>query len=328
MKGQRAAYVVVSISIAIFLLYSLSSAFVQFSRTTVPLNLSVAPTCDSSKLTDSATELIDQCPNLIEINLSLNQVATFDVENLNAIAKIFPFGIYGAPVANGAWAARSLLVQGDSVGENTWRIPSNTLVGGKSIDLHLETVRSYQYFPFDSYRTSWTGLVEDSVLAERVPVTSTVSRAEIPGFEITSSRTNLDSDSKLQSDMVINDRGRFGIEFNLVRATAILVETGLLLLTMLVGAGAALYMTIRIHLRLRPPSLAALGWLATLLFALIEVRMSMPMSPPLGIRMDTLIIFPIMALVIALIVIVTIAWLKRPEWDMQNHLGSLKLEER
>jgi hypothetical protein len=314
------------IALGLLIAYSFTVFAASFAGSLVSPNLQVVPSCDASLGEGVETDPASQCPNLVELNLVPKRIDIYDSALLDLTLGVYPSGIYGGSVANGALASKSLSVQGDSVGQNSWRIPSNTLTGGKTVSLALENERPYQTFPFDSYVTSWTSLVEDSVLAERVVTTGTVASAVIPGFDMDFSRTDFEADVTLPGDLVVNERGRFGIQVLITRSMTTILETGLLLLAVLVGAVAALYMTARIQQGKRPPSLAALGWLATLLFALIEVRRALPTDPPLGIYMDRWLFLPVMILLLGLIVVVAVEWIRRPEWDSQNRTENSSLE--
>lgn len=318
MTRRNPALFVFALGAVLLLLYAITTMTSSFATSQVSPDLRVVPVCGAGPYGGMPVDSTTQCPSLVELNLVPNQVDPNGSQLLDLTVGVFPFGIYGGPVANGALANRSLVIQGDSVGMNSWRIPSNTLTGGKSIGVPMTAERAYSEFPFDAYTTSWTAVVEDAVSAERVMTTGTVESTLIPGFDLTFTRAHMDADVTLANDLVVNERGRFSIEISVTRSMTTITETGLLLLAVFVGAASAVYMTLRIQQGNRPPSLAALGWLATLLFALIEVRQSLPTNPPLGIRLDTIVFFPVMVLVTSLIAVVTFAWLKRPEWDVQN----------
>ena len=68
----------------------------------------------------------------------------------------------------------------------------------------------------------------------------------------------------------------------------------------------------------RPPTLTALSWLATSLFALVEIRSRFPGRPPMGIKLDTIFTYPIIAILLFLIVLHTYLWVKRDDWNMKN----------
>lgn len=327
MTKRHPALFVLAFGAILVLVYAITAATSSFATTQVAPDLQVIPVCGAGLNSDLPVDPATQCPNLVELNLTPNRVDPSGSQVLDLTVGVFPSGIYGGSVANGALATRSLLIQGDSVGENSWRIPSNTLTGGKVIAAPMIAKRAYSDFPFDSYTTSWTALVEDAVSAERVVTTGTVESTLIPGFDLNFSRLNMDADVTLANNLTVNERGRFSLDITVTRSKTTIIETGLLLLAVLVGAASAVYMTFRIQQGSRPPSLAALGWLATLLFALIEVRQSLPTNPPLGIRLDTLVFFPVMVLVTSLIAVVTFAWLRRPEWDVQNLSNNTIMEK-
>jgi hypothetical protein len=77
-----------------------------------------------------------------------------------------------------------------------------------------------------------------------------------------------------------------------------------------IGVAASVVTTIAVMLRRRPPSLSALAWLATYLFALIQVRAEFPGEPPIGLAIDRFLTFPAIAVVMGLIVVNAFMWFR------------------
>jgi len=252
----------------------------------------------------------------VDLSFSVEGPATPENTGLLARSQVFPLGSYGGTVGSGGWASRTMILSADSVGEDEWLIPSQTLIGGHNLLLPLNAVSPINAYPFDSYQTSWTGFVKDAVSGERIPVVQTAETGSTPGFDVSIQRAGRDGD--VQGPAWINPKGRFAFEVTVARNPSVRFQVGLLSLTMLAGGGAALLMTALILSRRRPPSLNALGWLATFLFALLEVRSNFPGDPPLGTRLDSVVTFPLIFLVVLLIVLIATSWLRRDDWDMEN----------
>ena len=87
---------------------------------------------------------------------------------------------------------------------------------------------------------------------------------------------------------------------------------------MILGTASAIILTKSIFLRRRPPTLGALSWLATSLFAVLEIRSRFPGNPPLGISADLFVTYPVTVILLGLILTNTYFWINRDDWDMKN----------
>lgn len=320
--ARRPPMAVVGLAASVILLvaYVALSLILPGSVTSVDPSLQAIPTCSSSDAPSNGVS-IDQetgCPNLVEVHAKVSRVTLGAYPNVVLALQVFPSGIYGGTLVSGGYTKRSLTLEGDAVGEDEWLMPSNSVVGGKQITLPVLASAGVESFPFDRYRTSWTGLIEDAVLAERAPVVTTAGAIAIPGFDVAIDRSRMEADQASASSVIVNDMGRIGYLVEIERSASTVNQTALLVLTVLVGAVASAYMTFAIATHRRPPSLAALAWLATFLFALIEVRRNFPGDPPLGVRIDSLVLLPVAISVIVEIAILTGLWLARQDWDAQN----------
>ena len=204
----------------------------------------------------------------------------------------------------------------DAIGESEWLILSQSLIGGRTARFPLVSARGIAAYPLDTYTSSWTGLIEDGVSADRVPVLQSVEPSVVPGFDL--AVTRVPTDAAESKPVHYNPMGRFSYALAIQRDPATRFQVGLLAATMVLGGVASFIMTALIVSRRRPPSLAALGWLATFLFALLEVRRNFPGSPPAGVRLDAFVTFPMISIIIVLFVVNAIVWLRRDDWDMTN----------
>ena len=96
------------------------------------------------------------------------------------------------------------------------------------------------------------------------------------------------------------------------------MSVSLLLVIMILGALAGIFLSVSIVKEKRPPTLNALSWLATSLFALVEIRSRFPGQPPMGIRLDTFVTYPVILIQLSLIVLHAILWVRRDDWNMKN----------
>jgi len=322
LQGQawaRLPLITAAVAAAILGCYALVALFMRPSSTEVGPGVETIVSCQEQaweSATEVATEAGSNCPNLVEVSLAVESIEPTIERVVRGRVQVYPSGSYGGTVVNGGWASKSLLVSGDAVGSRERLIRSNSLIGGQAQAFALDAVEGIGGYPFDRYSTSWTGIVEDAVSGDRVPVVQSATSGSVPGFDVTIQKQALPDDRA--TPIAFNPMGRFSYVIGAEREPGVRLQVGLLMLTILVGALAALIMTMLILLRRRPPSLAALGWLATFLFALLEVRRNLPGDPPVGIRLDAYVTFPMTFLLVLLIAVNAWAWLGRDDWDMEN----------
>lgn len=306
-------------SALVLVAYSVASFSLRPAETTtVGLDQRIdCATQDWSQTSGVSIESTDGCPNAIELNLTVTGAHSVGEHVLDASVQVFPSGSYGGTVVNGGWASRSISIEGDSQASSEWLIYANSLAGGHPIELPTISVAGIESYPLDGYTTSWTGLAEDAVTAERIPVVLTANRSPVSGFDVQILRGEMAGNDI--APVPHNTAGRFSYEVIVQRDPAVRFQVALLAFTLVVGGLAALFMTTLIVSRRRPPSLAALGWLATFLFALLEVRRNFPGNPPIGVRLDAFVTFPVIALILVQIMVIASVWRRRVDWDMENH---------
>lgn len=284
LRGQtwnRLPLIAAAVAAAILACYALVALFMRPSSTELGPGVQAIVSCqrqDWAAAAEVAVDAVNGCPSLVEVSLTVEAIDPTIEREVRGRVQIYPSGAYGGTVVNGGWASKSLLVSGDAVGSGERLIRSNSLIGGQAQIFTLDAIEGIAGYPFDRYSTSWTGIVQDAVSGDRVPVVQSASAGSVPGFDVLIEKGTLpDNQSR---PIAFNPLGRFSYEIWAEREPGVRLQVGLLTLTILVGALAALIMTVLILLRRRPPSLAALGWLATFLFALLEVRRNLPGDPP------------------------------------------------
>ena len=141
--------------------------------------------------------------------------------------------------------------------------------------------------------------------------------AKTEEVELKLNRVVLDTDIKGEK-RTVNPDGEVKFSYEVARSNNQIFQAGLLLFIILIGAISSVATTAAILSRRRPPSISTLAWLATYLFALIQVRAEFPGNPPLGVNIDRFFTFPVMAIIMALIVANAISWLRRDDWDSEN----------
>lgn len=256
------------------------------------------------------------CPSLVDVYFSLSGIDLVTERRIDAKIQLFPSGDYGGAVANGGWTAKSIELTYEGSGETNWQLLSNTLVGSRAVEIGLSNQEALYRYPFDTYSTTWSSRLEDDVEGNPIPIVMSASQRNIEGYVVEIFPNSSSDPIKSQRDAFLN--GKYEINIVIKRSPASIFLTVMLGFIMLAGAIASLLMTSYILVRKRPPSLASLGWLATFLFALIEIRQNLPGLPPLGIGFDSFITFPVIIIMMLAMLITGLNWIGRDDWDIKN----------
>lgn len=256
------------------------------------------------------------CPSVIEAVVNLSSVDFDGTPRLTGTLRIWPAGELGGVVVNSGVAQRALEVNYENIGATEWKIPASNFVGSRTFAVPLNDNGAIDSYPFDSYKGSWTATVQDWQTSASLPTALSLSERPIYGWSIGVTAAKSANNRTYQKTFNFNGTQRF--EWTAERSTSIQLSVLLLLAVILVGIGSAIGLTVSIYRRNRPPTLGALGWLATSLFAIIEIRSRFPGNPPPGIFVDKFITYPATIALLGLILTHTYMWINRDDWDMKN----------
>jgi hypothetical protein len=293
----------ISIALSVMLFLMLPLLLVIFIRSTSdPILSSKAPKTDFQFL------------------LSLDRV---DVPQSIARASLMPrfTGEIGEPTKNGSLALRDIEVLVDSFqGNNSFKAEVGQLLGRQEYDVVL--VGNTWRYPFDSYKASFS--ITSSGLVD-YPLSVIEKRESIPGFNVHSSTfPNYISTSypkkATNSQMVSQDlkQGVLNINWEVNRQSGDIYAALLLAVLMILSVLASFYVTRAVWLGRRPPSIATLAWLAAFLFAMFQIRNSLPGNPPNGNLYDLFVFYPILIVLLVEMAMVVYLWIDRDDWDMKN----------
>ena len=263
------------------------------------------------------------CPSVDEIVLDIQNIEASVKKNLIANIRIWPAGEYGSAIVNTGFTSVPLSLGYESLNLSTWLTPGKSLIGGRTVELPLGTTNQIQNYPFDSYSGEWSARLSNGDTTELIPTTLTVSNRPVYGWNI-KIEENPNASRKYKQDVINNQKiihlgGKESIQWSAHRSASLILASMLLVLVMILGVVAAIWLTVAIALRRRPPSIDSLSWLATSLFALVQIRGQFPGNPPQGIKLDSLVTYPVTALLLFLIVANTYMWINRDDWNMENH---------
>jgi hypothetical protein len=122
------------------------------------------------------------------------------------------------------------------------------------------------------------------------------------------------------TDKIISDleKGQITINWDIKRQSGDIYAAVLLAILMLISAAASFSVTKAVWVGKRPPSINTLAWLAAFLFAMFQIRASLPGDPPNGNLYDLLIFYPILLILLLQMAMVVYLWIKRDDWDLKN----------
>jgi hypothetical protein len=305
---------IVSVVGAIYLILSIgvSQGYISHSA---ELDNVVDCSADWSSL--PADLVTDGCPDILDVEISSIDVDPYNTRALSTLITIYPQGDTGFQTASGGILNNSVQVMYESAGETVFNIKSQQISGAHSVEMPLPTASNSKRYPFDTYKGTWSVIVEDDATGEPKPMSLSVSSNAINGFNLTYESA---SENAVVSTRAVDLDGTSKIAYTIERSETQKLMAFLLILITATGVFSSALVTVAVYRRIRPPSLAGLAWLATFLFALMQIRAEYPGNPPLGVMLDSIVTFPAIALLLLMIVLNAFAWLSRHDWDMENHL--------
>lgn len=255
-----------------------------------------------------------------KFDISISKV---NIKDNSAIVTITPRleGNYGEPTKNGSLTFKDVELLVDSYqGSGKFSAQVGQVIGRQEYKVLLKG-NSWRY-PFDNYRAG-IGLLDSKF--ENQPLSINEVKEYLPGFRansltIPTYREDLYPRDSTKDEQIISDlnKGVAQIEWQVMRLPGDIYAAMLLAILMLISAGASLSVTRAVWSGKRPPSINALAWLAAFLFAMFQIRASLPGTPPNGTLFDLVIFYPILIVLLAEMAAVVYLWIKRDDWDLKN----------
>jgi len=230
-------------------------------------------------------------------------------------------GNFGEPTRNGSLTFKDVELLVDSFqGTGKFSAEMGQIIGRQEYKILLKG-NSWRY-PFDSYNAG-IGFLDSKF--ENSALYLKEVKEYLPGFLANSKMiptyldqlypTNSTNQEKVISDL---NKGVAQVEWNVSRLPSDIYAAILLAILMIISAGASISVTRAVWSGKRPPSINALAWLAAFLFAMFQIRASLPGTPPSGTLFDLIIFYPILIVLLAEMAIVVYLWIKRDDWDLKN----------
>ena len=230
-------------------------------------------------------------------------------------------GNFGEPTRNGSLTFKDVELLVDSFqGTGKFSAEMGQIIGRQEYKILLKG-NSWRY-PFDSYNAG-IGFLDSKF--ENSALYLKEVKEYLPGFLANSKMiptyldqlypTNSTNQEKVISDL---NKGVAQVEWNVSRLPSDIYAAILLAILMIISAAASISVTRAVWSGKRPPSINALAWLAAFLFAMFQIRASLPGTPPSGTLFDLIIFYPILIVLLAEMAIVVYLWIKRDDWDLKN----------
>ena len=230
-------------------------------------------------------------------------------------------GAVGESTKNGSLSFYDIELLVDSFqGNSSVRSQVGELLGRKEFQVLLRG--DTWLYPFDKYSTEVN--LFDSKFYEAIMSFREI-KEYLPGFKASSKTVptyiesmypkGLSPAEQVKSDL---EKGSLAIKWSITRLPGDIYAALLLAILMLISGFASMSVTRSVWTGKRPPSINALAWLAAFLFAMFQIRGSLPGDPPNGTLFDLLVFYPILVVLLTEMAIVVYLWVKRDDWDLKN----------
>ena len=300
-----------------FILVLVFAVFARGGTTTTSKNLTKAITCKDGQWLESDYFTGDpsNCPDIVEYVFKpafVNEKAS----ELNIRFVTLPAGRFGSAMRNSGWVTESYFVDVDTTDAARIENKDGSTSQGTTLRAKLSQANALFYYPFDRYSGEIKAQAISEVTKEQIPVTVIAVDSTLSGWKL-----DFKEEGKPTAETggkALYENGRATLYWKLSRANVVYIAVSILLILMLIALGSAFAITRSIAKFKRPPSMNLLLWLATVLFAILQVRTNFPGNPPIGILLDFIVVFPVLGLLLILGIANTFYWLIRTDWDFEN----------
>ena len=291
--------------------------FARGGTTTTSKNLNKAIGCKDGQWSGSPLYTGDpsNCPNIVEFLLKPAFVNEKNSE-LNLRFVTLPAGTYGSAMKNSGWVSESYFVDIDSTDASRLVNKDGSTSQGATLRAKMNNKNALFFYPFDRYEGEIKMQATAEISKEKIPATIITSESTLSGWKLNFAEQGKISAST--SGKAIYEQKPATLYWKLSRANVVFIAVSILLILMVIALGSAFAITRSIARFRRPPSMNLLLWLATVLFAILQVRTNFPGNPPIGILLDFTIVFPVLGLLLILGIANTFYWLNRSDWDYEN----------
>jgi hypothetical protein len=298
------------------------TCFALFARggtTYVPENMDRGISCDSKKWSSGPYFTNDPsgCPDLIEY---LFKPAYVDEKASEFTLRFItlPSGKFGSPMRNSGWVMTSYMVDVDTTDSVRIENKNGSTSRGATLRAKISNKNSFFFYPFDRYEGEIQVQAIEELSKSKIPGTLIVSDSSLSGWKLKFGEAGVISEETDEKALYVGEPAT--LTWELGRANTVYIAVGILLILMLIALVSAFAITRTISRKKRPPSMNLLMWLATILFAILQVRTNFPGNPPVGIFLDFAVVFPVLGFLLIIGIANTFFWLNRTDWDYENEI--------
>jgi hypothetical protein len=294
----------------------LLSLFAKGGSTSVEESLSKFLRCENGQWKETLyfSDDVNGCPDLIEFAIRPAYVSEKSSEFVLRVIPL-PAGIYGLSLSNSGVVYSPYTIDIDTTDSFRIRNPKYGIAKGLTVRAKMSSENELFFYPFDRYQGEINMLAVDDLTKSGIPGTISAFKESLSGWKLSLSEP-------LTPEPDTNGKVIYGsvttLEWSLKRANIVFFSVLLLCLLMVIALASAFMITRSIHKGQRPPSMNLLLWLATILFAILQVRTNFTGNPPIGILLDYVIVFPVLSAMLLLGILNTFYWIRRWDWDLEN----------
>ena len=326
---SSAVFTTIGLVMYMVIAFFLGSSSFQYPKSMAP------ETCSDRYVTPEGTH---RCESHVEISLVPEQVITDSGPALVVSQATKPHGKYGATfhllrndVAGFMTESiepylkitvSELTTSNSSTNSHPYNYGAYISTSSYSDRVELQPTRSKWFYPFDTYQGNLQLLAitqkspTDPSNISGVPVVVTADPGKVGGWNISMQRQGF-IDGMIENRPSSN-KGLADVSFQATRSSSsVFVILALLAICLVAGIGGFMVL-FAIMQRRRPPTINALAWFATSLFAMLQIRANLPDGPPIGSLIDFIVIFPMIVITLVAIVLATSHWIRREDWELRR----------
>jgi len=255
------------------------------------------------------------CPDVIEVIIRPTFINEKNSELVSRIISL-PSGLYGTANANSGYTTSSFNLDVDGINLSRQSNFQGVVTQGITNRSKMTTKNNLFFYPFDKYSGDMSFQAVDGLNKSTVPIVFTAYSDKIQGWNL-----SLD-EGKIRGEKVENKTvfasGVSKVDWKLSRSGIVYFSVLILVALMLIALFSVFFLTRSVLAGKRPPSMNLLLWISTILFAILQVRISFPGNPPIGILLDYVVVFPVLSSLLFLGIVNILSWIRRADWDLEN----------
>ena len=255
------------------------------------------------------------CPDLVEYVLSPSFINE-EYSELVLRVLTMPSGYYGVAYSSAGYATAGFNVDVDGINLSRQVNLQGEIAQGITTRSKMTTKNNLFYYPLDRYTGEINMQAVDGISKASIPGVVSVLPSAIHGWNLKFSESP--ENGEVIANKTVYPQGVIKTNWSLGRSGIVFLSVAIMVLLMIIALISVFFLTKSVSSGNRPPSMNLLLWISTVLFAILQVRISFPGNPPIGILLDYIIVFPVLSILLLLGILNTISWLRRPDWDLEN----------